>query len=138
MEGTISPTAGVVPARLAHIESSVTLQGSEDETHGIMDEQFNQGETEQQGEPNPTTPVLTRDESTSEASNAPQEWGFVIYRTVYGNDEEWQTFKKKLWKHVERKRDAIGEAGGDPDGVTFDFIEDESELDGATAEQLRL
>lgn len=88
-------------------------------------------EDSKQGEPDPTVPVLAGDECTSDASKAPQEWGFVIYRTVYGNDEEWRTFKKKLWKHVERKRDAIGEAGGDPDRVTFDFIEDEPELDGA-------
>ncbi|KAF6241298.1 hypothetical protein HO173_000008 [Letharia columbiana] len=123
-----------MPPSLAHMESSLlTLQGSEHEDDGEDETEGSKQEVS-----TPAGPVSQADGRTPEALKEADSWGFVIYRMVYGNDGEWQTFKQKIWKHVERGRDAIVDARGDPDGVTFDFIEDEPELDGATAEQVRL
>ncbi|KAF6223203.1 hypothetical protein HO133_000045 [Letharia lupina] len=113
-----------MPPSLAHMESSVTLQGSEHEDDGEDETEGSKRE-----ESTPAGPVSQEDGRTPEALKEADSWGFVVYRT---------TFKQKLSRHVERGRDAIVDARGDPDGVIFDFIEDEPELDGATAEQVRL
>lgn len=72
-----------MPPSLAHMESSVTLQGSEHEDDG-------EDETEgsKQEESTPAGPVSQEDGRTPEALKEADSWGFVVYRTVYGNDDE--------------------------------------------------
>lgn len=108
-----TPTAHVVPTPLVHTESSVTLQGSEDETEAVGKEGSRQDEP---------APALAQDDPTShdEALEEHESWGFVIYRTVYGNDDEWRSFKKQLWEHVEHECDAVVSVIR-----TFDFVEED-------------
>jgi len=62
-------------------------------------------------------------------------WGFVIYRTTYGNDEDWTEFLKRLRFRMEKSFDFYN--GRDIlDLFTLTVIEDR-DLEGASAATVR-
>lgn len=71
-------------------------------------------------------------------SFASNPWGFVVYRTFYGDETEWQLFRRRLGEITDSQRDSIESEGADPQSVTLDFIEDEATLNSATSRQIRL
>jgi len=63
-------------------------------------------------------------------------WGFVIYRTTYGNDEDWAEFLKRLRLRMEEAFDF--DNGRDIlDLFTLTVIEDRENLDGASTAAIR-
>ncbi|OCK74385.1 hypothetical protein K432DRAFT_310820 [Lepidopterella palustris CBS 459.81] len=63
-------------------------------------------------------------------------WGFVIYRTTYGNDDEWQEFLARLRYRMEQHFEWCN--GLDVLGLfTLLVIEDPEQLDGASTATVR-
>lgn len=70
------------------------------------------------------------------------EWGFVIYRGVYGDDDAWNSFLQCLWDNVHLDL-ARGTRGSAQRGALLEqyaqwtVIEDSAALDGASRDDVR-
>lgn len=78
------------------------------------------------------------DPSAVVESFSPNPWGFVVYRTVYGDEDAWHAFRLKLNTIIGEQREFIESEGADPQSMTLEFIEDEATLNNATSQQIRL
>jgi len=68
--------------------------------------------------------------------DAHRTWGFVIYRTTYGNDEDWAEFLKRLRLRMEKAFD-IFNGQNILDLFTLTVIGDREHLDGASTAAIR-
>jgi hypothetical protein len=65
------------------------------------------------------------------------KWGWVIYRTTYGDDEAWSQFQRII---NERSRKRMAEPDVLPEvanSLEWTFVSDPTTLDGASRDQLR-
>lgn len=67
-----------------------------------------------------------------------EPWGFVVYRTTYGEEEKWKRFRRALDDFIEGASESIHSEGADPQAVVLEFVEDEATLKDATSQQIRL
>jgi hypothetical protein len=68
-----------------------------------------------------------------------QEWGFVVIRATYGNEEHWTQFRK-LWDDTmdDQMRPENGEGiDGVRANLTFEWVEDKEALDGQDMNTVR-
>jgi len=70
--------------------------------------------------------------------NEPNPWGFVVYRTVYDNDDRWAPFKTRLEDIIDGESESIRSEGADPLGFTLKYVEDKATLENLTSQQIRL
>ena len=89
-------------------------------------------------EENPQDSPATVEEDLSEAESEHEPWGFIAYRTVYGDEAEWQAFREKLDYFIDKAREPIVSYNVDPDGLLLKFIEDEATLEDLLSQQIRL
>ncbi|KXH38489.1 hypothetical protein CSIM01_05614 [Colletotrichum simmondsii] len=64
------------------------------------------------------------------------KWGWVIYRTTYGDDEAWERCKEIITYRT-RRNIADSDAPGIAKNLELTFVEDKSLFDGASKHQLR-
>ncbi|KAF7520297.1 hypothetical protein G7054_g12815 [Neopestalotiopsis clavispora] len=64
------------------------------------------------------------------------KWGWVIYRTAYGDDAAWERFKQFVMDNAARGI-AQSTAPGIANTVEWTFVSDQETLDGASTGQLR-
>lgn len=65
-------------------------------------------------------------------------WGFVTFRTYYGDDKLWETVKAKLNEAKEAERNSIEEAEGVFDSATLVFMDDKDKFENKTMPEIRL
>jgi hypothetical protein len=67
--------------------------------------------------------------------------GFIGFRTWYGDDSEWEDFKKKLEEAVKKGWKSEAEDGSDPDDMLSRFeirwIEDKEKFGGKTVSEIK-
>ncbi|KAL8909497.1 MAG: hypothetical protein Q9207_000177 [Kuettlingeria erythrocarpa] len=65
------------------------------------------------------------------------KWGWIIYRSTYGDDEAWTRFQQTI---NERSRERMAKPGVPPEvanSLEWTFVSDPITLDGASRDQLR-
>jgi hypothetical protein len=67
------------------------------------------------------------------------EWGFAIFRTTYGDDEQWAEFQKRFDAMIQEQLDESNGAGIEAvrDDLRLQWVEDPEKLDGAGIENVR-
>lgn len=112
-------------------ESSVTLQASgadsEDDNEDDEDSHYDDYDDE-----------VDEANNDGESDGIGESWGFVVYRTTYGDEAKWQAFRKALDGFVQGASESIKSEDTDPEAVMLAFVEDEATLKGATSQQIRL
>jgi hypothetical protein len=69
-----------------------------------------------------------------------KKWGWIIYRTVYGDDEKWARFNERFQEQVRRETVILDRPSDEPIHIKFlDFPvrSDEAKYNNATTAQLR-
>ena len=85
----------------------------------------------------PASPTVSGSARSASPQQQPTPWGFVAYRTFYGDAATWALFQACLGVIITGEYDSIRSEGADPQGVTVKFIEDEATLKNATPRQIR-
>lgn len=67
----------------------------------------------------------------------PRKWGWVIYRTAYGDDEAWEFFVQLVTRHSRYDLDFAKAPPILADTVEWTFVSDRATLDGASRDELR-
>ncbi|MCJ1387240.1 hypothetical protein MMC18_000080 [Xylographa bjoerkii] len=67
----------------------------------------------------------------------PDQYGFLVYRTTYGDQRRWEDMKQKLNITIRASAEAIREYDGDPDTAVLHYVEDERTLQEVTSKQIR-
>lgn len=64
-------------------------------------------------------------------------FGYVVYRTVYGNDEEWGRFMDRLSQYANAALDRAPDGVNIKDSFQWDVRENREELEGASIAEVR-
>lgn len=125
--GTSAEDTGLLPVTT---ESSVTLQASgshsEDDSEAVGPSQDDEYDDE-----------VEEGDNEGGSDGIGESWGFVVYRTTYGDEAGWQAFRKALDGFIEAASESIKSEDADPEAVMLLFVEDEATLKNATSQQIR-
>ncbi|KAF2165149.1 hypothetical protein M409DRAFT_56035 [Zasmidium cellare ATCC 36951] len=64
-------------------------------------------------------------------------FGFAIYRCVYGDEEAWKHFVERMIAHAHARLDSTETGRQIKDRFAWDIMDDKEKLDGASKEQVR-